>query len=101
MKVIVSFAEQFDEQIADAVWLIESPSNRKWVQTHRPQLDPNSATFRSDSEVSDILDNVFEHHPTWMEVVVKNAALTPAVEAGLGVGAKLVRNNDGFIVNRV
>jgi hypothetical protein len=101
MKVIVSFAEHFDGEIADAAWLIESPRNREWVSTHWSQLDPNSATFRSDSHVSDILDNVFEHHPNWTEVVVQNAALTSDDEASLGRHAKLARSKDGFTVSRV
>jgi len=101
MKVIVSFAEQYDGQIADAAWLIESPSNRKWINRHWSQLDPNSATFRSNADVSDILDNVFEHHPNWTEVVVQNAALTSEVEASVGLSAKLARMRDGFTVSRV
>jgi len=101
MKVIVSFAEHFDGQIADAAWLIESPSNRKWINTHWSQLDPNSATFRSGSDVIDILDNVFEHHPNWTEVVVQNAGLTPRFEASLSLHAKLALTNDGFTISRV
>jgi len=101
MKVIVSFAEQYDGQIEDAAWRIESPSNRKWINTHWSQLDPNSATFRRDSHVSDIFNNVFEHHPNWTEVVVQNAALTSDVETSLGLHAKFARTKDGFTVSRV
>jgi len=98
---ISPWSSRLRQQIADAAWLIESPRNREWVSTHWSQLDPNSATFRSDSHVSDILDNVFEHHPNWTEVVVQNAALTSDDEASLGRHAKLARSKDGFTVSRV
>ncbi|WP_423141706.1 hypothetical protein ACOYW6_12890 [Parablastomonas sp. CN1-191] len=101
MKVLVSFSDHFDGQIADAAWLIESQSNRGWLKGHWSLLDPNSATFRSDADVSDILDSVFEHHPNWTEIVVQHVMLTPDIEASFGPGTILSRTTDGFTVNRL
>lgn len=76
MRVLVLFEPAFSGDPLDAVWIIDSPHNRTWFQSHVERIDPNSAMFNAASEPLDILEHVFEHHPTWTEIVVRGTDLT-------------------------
>lgn len=89
MNVIVvldnTSAEGLRPKPGDAVWLVDTPSNRKWMDQARAGLDPNSAVFRceageeNESTAARVLFSIFDHHPLWDQIEVFGARLTPAL----------------------
>lgn len=100
MKVLVVFDPFYTGDVADAVWIIESAVNRKWFHEHAQSIDRNSAVFNSDSDLLTILWHVFQHHPTWTDVIVQGRPLTDADAADIALDATATITNDGFRLAR-
>jgi hypothetical protein len=76
MKVLVVFDPAFSRDPLDAVWISDSPQNRAWYASHEERIDPNSAVFAPASDPLGIIEYVFQHHPTWTEIVVRGTQMT-------------------------
>ena len=101
MKVLVEFGSYPEGPLPEAVWIIDTPENRTWFERQVDHIDANSAVFRDDSDPLSIIWNVFEHHPTWTEVEVQGAALTPEIELDVKPEAYCQRlTGDGFKLRR-
>jgi len=83
VKVVIEFGAHRDEDVADAVWIVDSAANRAWFETLSGHIDPNSAVFQKTSDPLAIVWHVFEHHPSWREIDVNGAPLTDAIEQGV------------------
>lgn len=94
MKVLVVFDPAFSGDPLDAVWISDSPHNRAWYQLHVERIDPNSAVFNAGSDVLDIMEDVFLHHPTWTEIEVRGAQMTDELADNLKSEA-VVREQSG------
>lgn len=83
MKVLIEFESVPGGASYDAVWIIDTPENRAWFERQVGRIDANSAVFKDGSDPLAIIWNVFEHHPNWAEILVRGAALTPAIEGAV------------------
>ena len=100
MRVLVVFEPVFRGDPLDAVWIIDTPQNRAWYDEQVEQIDGNSAVFRPQDPL-DVLWHVFEHHPTWAEIVVRGAELSADLAEGLKPDAVVHDHGaDGFTLSR-
>ena len=100
MKVLVVFDPLYKGDSADAVWIIESAENRKWFDEHARSIDQNSAVLGSGNELLTILLQVFDHHPTWTDIVVHGRPFTNEVAAEIATDTAATIARDGFKLSR-
>ena len=101
MKVLIVFEPSYAGSAMDAVWIIDSPSNRAWFQSHSTRIDHNSAVFNAASDALNILWTVFEHHPAWTEIVVRGEPVTVEIASDMvGVASIHGETRDGFSLKR-
>lgn len=113
MRVLIIFDSRYgaqpDADLADAVWLVESPENRSLATRLWSGGNSGSAItiFRSSSdelgahEVLKKLDDVDLHHPDWTEIGVIGFELSPALARelhALGLSSMAIRSD--FVVRR-
>lgn len=91
MQVRVILDEAYSGPASDAVWIIDTPTNRSWFEQHTDDIDPNSAIFGQNVSLLTVIWHVFDHHPDWTEIVVSGAPLTPAIKQAV--------EPDAFIAN--
>jgi len=94
MKVLVVFDPAFSGDPTDAVWISDSPQNRAWFGSHAKHIDANSAVFTPASDPLDIIEYVFQHHPTWTEIEVRGVQMTDELGDNLKSEA-VVREQSG------
>ena len=101
MKVLIEFDRAYAGPPSEAVWIVASSKNRSWFEQHAIEIDSNSAIFDEDVEPLTVIWHVFEHHPDWTEIVVRNARLTSQIEEGILPNAVVAgREEDGFRLRR-
>ena len=100
MKVLVQFDEHFAGAPADAIWIVDSSSNREWFERHSRAIDQNSAVFVAGSELT-IIWHVFDHHPSWDVIEVEGWPLTADIVDALKQDAGVARTENGFRLSRV
>jgi hypothetical protein len=86
---------------ADALWIIDSASNREWFGRNGPAIHPNSAVFAPDSNPISIIDHVFTHHPTWTAIEVQGRQLTPEMAEEFRHLASIRETQTGFNLSRL
>ena len=95
MKVLVAFERAYAGPLPDAIWLIETPDNRRWFELNIAEMDANSALFAKDADPLAIVWNVLDHHPDWTEVHVRGASLTDEMKASVQGIAKVFATSPG------
>jgi hypothetical protein len=94
--------------LGDAVWLVDSASNRKLFAElkSRAGFHSNSAIFTdqgapSGEQVLDLIATVTDHHPDWTEIDVLAAPLTDYLAGEFERDAYVVqKSGNGFSLKR-
>jgi hypothetical protein len=88
MEVGVIFEPAFQGTAGSAVWIVDSPDNRKWFTT-RSDLDGQSAVFFPEggevgpAAILRAIWNVQEHYPDWSQIGVRGVNLTAELVVAL------------------
>jgi hypothetical protein len=105
MQVSIIFDPAFDGETDEAVWIIDSPANRRWFERqHGPDVE--SALFSvgrypdMDGAVVNMIWNAQEHHPAWWAITVIGVDLTATVARELREEGLLTETPDGFKLDR-
>jgi len=111
MKVTVVFDPDFGgrpaNDLGEAFWLMQSPSNRKLAEKLWRQggYDSNSAVFDGDASEDSVIQtllNVTLHHPDWTVIDVCGAAWTDEISAAIPevAGCSVTPTLAGFAITR-
>ena len=95
MKVLIVFDPAYGGEVADAVWIVDSPANRRWISDHREKLHPNSAVFFAKAGQAVAWD-VQEHHPDWTEIEAVGLILDEEVLAAITEEGSLTPTAQGL-----
>jgi len=95
MKVLLVFDPAYDGEAADAVWIVDSPANRRWFREHRERLNCNSALF-SAKRVAAVAWDAQEHHPDWTELEAVGLSLDQEDIADMSEDGRLTPTSHGF-----
>ncbi|MGO9768708.1 MAG: hypothetical protein ACLPSW_03980 [Roseiarcus sp.] len=105
MEVTVIFDPAFRGRTGRAVWIVDTPANRRWFAT-QPDRDPNSALFSADlyatadEAATHMIWNAQEHHPAWDQITVIGVVLTPAITAAFQAEGAISSTPTGFLLKR-
>ncbi len=105
MDVKIIFDEAFSGEVDGAVWIIDTPSNRRWYAAGHGAC-PGSAIFQTDrypirdDAVIRMIWNAQEHNPDWTALTVIGAALTHRISDKVGGDGRLTEETAGFTLSR-
>lgn len=101
MEVAIIFDPAFSGEAKRAVWLIDTPANRDWLQ-RQTGLDAGSAVFATErygtmeAAVTQMIWNAQDHHPDWSAIEVIGAGLTNQIRTDLAGEGDLTGGREGF-----
>jgi len=105
MNVKIIFEETFSGEADGAVWITDTPSNRRWYAAGHGG-HPGRAIFQTDryptrdDAVIHMIWNAQEHNPNWTAITVIGAALTHRVSDDVGGEGQLIQGTAGFTLIR-
>ncbi|MCJ9693052.1 MULTISPECIES: hypothetical protein [Rhizobium] len=105
MEIAIIFEPEFQGDARSAVWIVESPENRKWF-AEQTDLDTGSAIFAPEggeigrAAILRSIWNVQEHYPNWSQINVSGVSLTDELSTVLCDEGTLRESNEGFSLAR-
>lgn len=107
MKVLIIFDAAFRGRVAGAVWIVDSPENRRWFD-EQSDLDAGSAVFTppqgGETGRDAILRSIWnaqEHFSHWSQIIITGVPTTVALSDALGDEGNVVVTEQGFALARV
>ncbi|MGR3376761.1 hypothetical protein [Salipiger abyssi] len=106
MEIQAIFEKSFSGPPGDAVWIVESASNRNWFASAKRNLDPNSAIFsleryRSvDHALCHVVWGIKDHFPRWQSIHVLGLPPALLIPAEMEQEGRWVRRPDGLVLHR-
>ncbi len=101
MEISIIFDIAFQEQVAGAVWIVQSDENRRWFDK-QSELDVGSAIFTPEGgkigrdAILRSIWNVQEHYPDWSRINVYGAVLTQELANELRDEGNAMETEKGF-----
>lgn len=106
MQVSIIFDAAFGSHAAGAVWIVDSPENRRWFDKQF-DLDARSAVFTLEGgmvgreAISRSIWNVQEHYPDWSRIFVIGVPTNIELSDDLRDEGNVIATKQGFVLARV
>lgn len=107
MEIHAIFDRQYSGHPGEAVWIIDSPANRRWFEEAKANLAPNSALFLAERYASVqmalcyMIPGIKEHFPEWQRISVSGIAPAIPVPGELLDEGRWEVRQDGFVLHRI
>jgi len=106
MEILAIFDESYSGAPGDAVWIVDSVSNRNWFAMAQSRLDENSAIFSweryssLESALCYMIWGIHDHFPDWQRILVVGWPPDRSLPIEMQEEGRWERRPDGLVLYR-